>query len=160
MSVNNIATIKRITADDLSTLLLSSKAPQVAVIDVRDDDHVGGHIHGSTHVPSSTLDHQVPEIVRKMADKEVVVFHCALSQQRGPAAALRYMHERQRKAKKGEMEGIATAVEETGPAKTASDDKPGEQEIYVLDKGFEGWQQKYGRDKRLTASYTPDFWEE
>src|SRR6266536_3201135 len=59
-------------------------------------DHIGGHIKHPTHVPSSTLTHKIPELVRKLADKETVVFHCALSQQRGPSAALRYMRARER----------------------------------------------------------------
>jgi len=63
---------------------------------VRETDHIGGHIKGSQHVPSTTLDIKIPELVRKLADKEIVVFHCALSQQRGPGAALRYIRERKR----------------------------------------------------------------
>jgi len=99
--------------------------PFLAIIDVRDDgtflcllllklaqpsslarqssprltnstDHIGGHILGSTHVPSATLDYKIPELVRKLQDKDTVVFHCALSQQRGPGAALRYLRERER----------------------------------------------------------------
>jgi rhodanese-related sulfurtransferase len=53
-------------------------------------DHIGGHIRHSIHAPSHTLDHKIPELVRKLKDKETVVFHCALSQQRGPSAALRW----------------------------------------------------------------------
>ena len=158
MSTINIARVKRITADDLSTLLLSSKAPQVAVIDVRDKDHVGGHIHGSVHIPSSSLDYRIPEAIRTMADKEIVVFHCALSQERGPAAALRYMRERQNKAEKGEVAGLTNAVKEDGERQVESDGILGKQEVYVLDRGFVGWQKKYGNDQRLTDSYAPDIW--
>ena len=180
--------------EQLSSLLLSPDASKVAVIDVRDDDHVGGHINSSIHVPSSSLDYRIPEIVRTMAGKEIVVFHCALSQQRGPAAALRYMRERESKVKKGKMD------KETGPpgigiknggiqkvyspaskeqevkeeiAKVLDPPDSGvknastlrapspeskEQEVYVLDKGFVGWQEKYGRDERLTKAYAADIW--
>ena len=70
-------------------------APRLAIVDVRDADHAGGHIVGSLHVPSSSLDYRTPELIRKLAEKEIVVFHCALSQQRGPSAALRYLRERE-----------------------------------------------------------------
>ncbi|KAM0801702.1 Rhodanese-like domain-containing protein [Usnea florida] len=121
--------------EQLSSFLLSPDASKLAVIDVRDDDYVGGHINSSIHVPSSSLDYRIPEIVRTMADKEIVVFHCALSQQRGPTAALRYLKERD-----------------------LPNREPKGQEVYVLDKGFVGWQEKYGNDERLTEGYVADIW--
>lgn len=47
-------------------------------------------------MPSNTLDHTTPSLIRKLADKEIVIFHCALSQVRGPKAAAQYMRERYR----------------------------------------------------------------
>lgn len=102
-------------------------------------DHVGGHIYSSTWVPSSSLDHRMPELVRTLADKEKVVFHCALSQQRGPSAALRYARERE----------SALGVEESK-----------KQDVYVLEGGFVQWQEKYGKDTRLTEAYAEDIWQE
>ena len=88
--------LHRISREKLSSLILSpSTAPRLAIVDVRDADHAGGHIAGSIHVPSSSLDYRTPELIRKLAEKEIVVFHCALSQQRGPSAALRYLRERE-----------------------------------------------------------------
>ena len=189
-----VATLKRMSREQLSSLLLSSDASKVAIVDVRDHDHVGGHIKSSTHVPSSTLDYRIPEVVRTMAGKEVVVFHCALSQQRGPAAALRYMRERECKIKNGtlkretgppgignentftqkastpsskeqEVEGeIEKALDASqtgvtsGSIPRASPPEPKEQEVYVLDNGFVGWQEKYGKDERLTEAYAEDIW--
>lgn len=152
MSSHNIATLKRMNAEDLRDLLLSSKSSTVAVVDVRDDDHVGGHIRGSLHVPMSSLDWRTPEIIRKLAGKQIVVFHCALSQQRGPTAALRYLRERQEKVNKGDLPDDAAVAEQETSSKR--------QEVYVLDKGFVGWQQKYGRDESLTEAYAPDIWED
>lgn len=102
-------------------------------------DHVGGHIHSSTWVPSSSLDYRMPELVRMLQHKEKVVFHCALSQQRGPAAALRYARERERLLGKEESR---------------------KQEVYVLEGGFVRWQEKYGMDMRLTEAYVEDIWRE
>ena len=125
MSMSTQASIKRMPAEQLSKLLLSPDATKIAVVDVRGDDHVGGHIKDSHHVPSSDLDFRIPQIARTLADKDVVVFHCALSQERGPRAARRYVEEKEMKKAKGEDGG----------------DKK-EQEVYVLDKGFVGWQEK------------------
>lgn len=140
-----VAMLRRMSSKDLAELLLSEKASKIAVVDVRDDDYVGGHIHGSKHVPSSDLDHRIPEIVRTLADRETVVFHCALSQQRGPSAALRYMRERENKMGKGELQATSEPPEsetEDGSIQNVPFNAK-DQEVYVLDKGFVGWQEKY-----------------
>lgn len=79
----------------------------------------------------------MPELLRTLKDKEKVVFHCALSQQRGPSAALRYLRERERVF---------------GPEESQK------QEVYVLDGGFVLWQEAYGKDLRLTENYAEDVW--
>jgi rhodanese-related sulfurtransferase len=99
-------------------------------------DHIGGHIKGSQNIPSRLIDIMMPTLVRQSKDKKTVVFHCALSQQRGPSAALKYLRERERMF-------------------------PGEkdhQRVYVLDRGFVGWQEVYGSDERLTEGYRKDLW--
>lgn len=191
MSKETPASINRMSREQLSSLLLSSDASKVAVIDVRDHDYPGGHIKTSTHIPSSSLDHSIPELVRKMAGTEIVVFHCALSQQRGPSAALRYLRERESKRKTGKVEketgppgiGIRNgAIQKVSPPASKEQqvkselekvlDAPEsgvkggsmpeasskEQEVYVLDLGFVGWQEKYGKDTRLTEDYAEDIW--
>ena len=32
------------------------------------------------------------------------------------------------------------------------------QKVYVLDRGFEGWQEVYGKDKRLTENWSEELW--
>lgn len=144
--------------DVLAALLSTGEPSNLAIVDVRDSgrqlffhyiikdyqltfqtDHVGGHIHSSTWVPSSTLDVRMPELIRTLKDKKTVVFHCALSQQRGPSAALRYARERE----------STLGVEENK-----------EQQVFVLEGGFVEWQQKYGNDTKLTEAYAADIWEE
>ncbi|KAL4913264.1 Rhodanese-like domain-containing protein [Aspergillus aurantiobrunneus] len=140
MSSITIATLPRMSREALSALVLSASTPsRLAIIDVRDSDHIGGHIFSSTWVPSSTLDHRMPELVRTLQDKEKVVFHCALSQQRGPSAALRYARERER---------------------MLGSDEGHKQEVFVLEGGFVQWQEKYGKDVRLTEAYVEDIWQE
>ena len=194
MSMENMTTPRRMSREQLSSLLLSPNASKLSIIDVRDDDYVGGHIKSSIHVPSSSLDYRIPEIVRTMADKETVVFHCALSQQRGPTAALRYLKERDRSIKtgkvdrkkdppkigirdgslqkvaspaskeeelKGEIEKVLESPESganSGSGLKAPHHGPKDQEVYVLDKGFVGWQENYGNDERLTEGYVADIW--
>ncbi|KFX92186.1 hypothetical protein V490_05525 [Pseudogymnoascus sp. VKM F-3557] len=175
----------RITADALSKILLEpSESSKVAVIDVRGEDHIGGHILSSIHAPSNTLDHAIPSLIRKLADKEIVVFHCALSQVRGPKAAVQYMRERHRllgpqgagrgdigktlaksKAQSEDAEGKASDskngewVDEGTVEEKDDTSKLKEQKVYVLDRGFEGWQEVYGRDKRLTENWSEELWQ-
>ncbi|KAK0744008.1 Rhodanese-like domain-containing protein [Schizothecium vesticola] len=141
-----VGTLKRLSASSLSALLLAEQAaaagdPAIAVIDVRDDDHIGGHIKGSKHVPSGSLDTLLPTLVRQLQDKQTVVFHCALSQQRGPGAALKYVRAREK---------MLPTLEKQEDGK--------EQQVFVLDKGFVGWQEVYGTDERLTEGYRKELW--
>lgn len=81
----------------------------------------------------------MPELLRTLKDKEMVIFHCALSQQRGPSSALRYARERERIL---------------GPEEYQK------QEVFVLEGGFVQWQEKYGKDEKLTEAYVEDIWQE
>jgi rhodanese-related sulfurtransferase len=142
-----LSSLSYITPQTLSTLLLSpTESPKIAIIDVRDSDHIGGNIRGSQWVPVNHLDVKLPELIRTLKDKEKVVFHCMLSQQRGPKAALAYARAKQRV---GEKDGGGS---ESGEGKV-------EQEVCVLEGGFGSWQARYGEDERLTADYQPDIWE-
>ncbi|KAH6611914.1 Cdc25 family phosphatase-like protein Ibp1 [Boeremia exigua] len=160
MASPTLATLQYITRDTLASTISTNASlpPDTAIIDVRDSDHIGGHIRGSTWVPSSTLEYKMPELLRTLRDKEVVVFHCALSQQRGPGAALKYLREKERveakeEAKEEVKEGVKEGVTEEGEG------KKGGQRVYVLKGGFTEWQEKYGEDKVLTEGYQKDIWE-
>ncbi|MCJ1358852.1 MAG: hypothetical protein MMC33_008852 [Icmadophila ericetorum] len=141
-----------ISREQLSKMIVD-RHPSLAIIDVRDDDHIGGHIHTSTNVPSTTLDYKIPELVRTLKDKQTVVFHCALSQQRGPTAARRYIEAREKMLEKTKapvkkvgsghaVAGSSTDAANTTPAETKEPQEPPKQQIYVLDGGFEKWQEK------------------
>ncbi|KAI5919784.1 Rhodanese-like protein [Camillea tinctor] len=144
MSLITISSIERITAKRLADLLLAKHPtpdPNIAIVDVRDGDFIGGHIKSCLHFPTSSLDATMPTLMRKLADKHTVVFHCALSQQRGPSAALRYLREK----------------EAAAPEKKDGEEQ---QKVYILDRGFVGWQEQYGLDERLTEGYRKELWEE
>lgn len=112
--------------------LVRSQDPKLAVIDVRDSDYIGGHIRGCQNVPTATHDYRIPELVRTLKDKETVVFHCALSQQRGPSSALKYLRERER----------LTGVGKEGDVKDGEGEGKKKQQVLVLDGGFSKWQEE------------------
>lgn len=130
-----------------TTPLSPIKDSRIAVVDVRDSDHVGGNIAGSIHAPTPTLDYRMPELVRQLKDKDSVVFHCALSQVRGPSAALLYLRERER---------LIVPV----PGGEAAGEAKRKQKVYVLDGGFVQWQEKYGKDIKLTEAYDEELWKD
>ena len=139
--MEKIVSLRRMSRETLSALLLSARASQVAVIDVRGADHVGGHIRNSQHVPSTSLDHRIPELVRTLANKDIVVFHCALSQERGPRAARWYMREREKKMTEQEVSGLPTekrketveAEDSTVPSLEPKSDIASNTETHVTD---------------------------
>lgn len=142
-AVSPASALTRISKERLSALLLTAPAEEtVAVVDVRDSDHIGGHIRGSRHVASTTLHHAMPELARALQRSERVVFHCALSQERGPAAALKYIRERERLFGPGAVDRAAAW---TAPPTPKERDEAGAvkaQEVYVLTGGFVEWQEK------------------
>lgn len=137
-------------------------------------DHIGGHIKSSRHAPSETADYK--DLARQLQGAEKVIFHCALSQQRGPNAALKYLRERE--GLFGADSPIRTTTS-TDDGEARGQDQNGrvkKQEIYVLDGGFVEWQEKYchtkscglgadytdcdryGNDERLTENYNKQLW--
>lgn len=130
---------------------LASTDTKVAVVDVRDEDHIGGHIRGSQWVPSAQLEARIPELLRLNADKDKVIFHCMHSQQRGPRAALTYARARARDTEKQTRSGTTKT--------SASSDSLGGQRVCVLEGGFGSWQQAYGDDASVTEAYQKDLWE-
>ncbi len=50
------------------------------VVDVRDDDFVGGNIKGAKNVPSENFTKGLSELVKETRDIPKVVFHCTYSQ--------------------------------------------------------------------------------
>ena len=125
--------ITRISARELSALLnpavrtsassssnpsSSPPPPSILIVDVRDDDHSGGHIVGSVHFPSTSLYRQLSRLQQRVVGVDLVVFHCMLSQQRGPAAAAQFA---QYMAQQHAQHGTPVP------------------RIAILDKGMTGW---------------------
>ena len=160
-----ISSLTYLKPNDLAVLLLEpSSASKVAIIDVRDSDHIGGNIKGSTWIPVNQLDYKMPELLRTLKDKEKVIFHCMLSQQRGPSAALAYARaKRAGEEKEGKVTaryGVEDQMEgglDNTKAKSDNEEKM-DQDVCVLEGGFGMWQASYGEDERLTSDYVEDIW--
>ncbi|KAF6755882.1 Rhodanese-like domain-containing protein [Ephemerocybe angulata] len=125
------------TAEELAALMKSGeKVPSkdFLVVDVRDDDFAGGNIVGARNHPANKFMLSVPGLVKETKDLPLVVFHCALSQIRGPKAARIY--------------------EET--RKNLFPDATGE--IVVLREGFTKFQSLYKDDPTLVEKWDEHYW--
>jgi rhodanese-related sulfurtransferase len=153
-----LSSLKHLTRTQLAPKVLaaSTDPSSLAIVDVRDSDYIGGHITGALNFPAANLEWRMPELLRVVKDKKLVVFHCMLSQQRGPGAAIRYLRAREERDRL-EREKKAEEQEEGG-------DKEGEekvvQQVYVLDGGFMKWQEKYVHDQLIEkCSLTRQIWQ-
>lgn len=89
---------------------------------MRDSDFAGGNINGAVNLPSRTFYDKVEDLVKSTADTKTMIFHCALSQERGPKAARVYSEWRE------------SMLQEE------DDDRP---RVLVLRDGFTKFQLKY-----------------
>ena len=120
--------VRYIDCDALVDLLRTSGG-QVAVIDVRDEDWVGGHVAGAVNWPSSNFEHNdsIDELIATVLQgKDKAVVHCMFSQQRGPRSALK----------------LAQRLEEVNRQNVA---------VLVLRGGFQRFRAMYGSDASLFA---------
>jgi len=129
--------IKYLTSDELAAIIKSDKVPlkDYIVVDVRDDDYAGGNILKGQNWPSQSFSWRVHELIEKTKVVNAVVFHCAMSQIRGPKAARIYEEALQR----------SEAV-----------NKP---EVYVLQGGFSQFQAKFKDDPALVENWDKEVWE-
>lgn len=120
--------MERITPEQLKSWLLSDNPP--AIIDVRDDDYFGGHIRNALNYPSSSFSENISQLQNEVSSKDRVVFHCQLSQVRGPACAKKYF--------------------------LNTDTRKNNQKVYVLIGGFSNWVSSF--DGELTDDFIPDLY--
>ncbi|GKV40908.1 hypothetical protein SLA2020_008420 [Shorea laevis] len=108
-------TISYITGAQLLSL---RRRPNIAIIDVRDEERsYDGHIAGSLHYASDTFSDKISDLIQDVKGKDTLVFHCALSQVRGPTCARKF----------------ASHLEETK-------EDTGIKSVLVLERGFNGWE--------------------
>ncbi|KAJ0970158.1 hypothetical protein J5N97_023035 [Dioscorea zingiberensis] len=75
------------------------------------------HIAGSHHYASDSFSERMPDLINAVKGKETLVFHCALSQIRGPSCARIFLNH----------------LSETK-------DDSGIKNVMVLERGFNGWE--------------------
>ncbi|KAF9363378.1 hypothetical protein BGX34_004285 [Mortierella sp. NVP85] len=124
------------------------------IIDVRDDDYVGGHIPGSINYPSQELPERLPELIKAHQDVPDLYFHCALSQVRGPKAARRWSEAVEKNQATQQLTEIEVAQVQ------AANQSGLTQRIHVLRGGFGQWQQKYKDQGHLLEDYQAEYWTE
>ena len=112
-----------------------------AVVDVRDSDFVGGNIKGCYHYPAGNFHYTLPELYKRLIDNEIsdVVFHCALSQVRGPSSTLKFLRSM------NELSEVDQKAMET-------------KRVWVLRGGFTQWQEEFGNDTSVTENYDEEIW--
>lgn len=84
---------ERISAMELAEALRAPTARRPLIIDVRDTDFAGGHIRSAVNLPEDSFmeDDDVDALVEKYKNEETIVFHCMMSQIRGPFCARRFL---------------------------------------------------------------------
>lgn len=138
-----------ITGKELAELIKSGKEPlkDYVVVDVRDHDFEGGNIVSCMRSPSEKFEEDLDGLVEKTKDVPRVIFHCTLSQQRGPKAALTYAKRRQ-----------AEKVAATDPDAPQPEQPQDEQEILVLRGGFAEFQSAFKNDPLLVEKWRKEVW--
>ncbi|KAI8058591.1 Rhodanese-like domain-containing protein [Syncephalis plumigaleata] len=143
-------TVEYIDSDELASLLRNRElTPRVdyVIIDVRDDDFEGGNIVSAINVPSHRLLEQLPSLIKEYAHVPRIIFHCALSQVRGPTSA-------------GIYHQTVLQMRNTKGAKDDSDATSSiTQQVLVLRGGFALWQAKFKDTTDLIENYNRDLWE-
>ncbi|GFZ45808.1 hypothetical protein JCM24511_03538 [Saitozyma sp. JCM 24511] len=131
--MSHAPSVRYITADELAKLLKSQSTKDiddVAVVDVRDDDFVGGNIVAAMNVPSGTFHVNVQDLVKRLENGEL---HAAEGSVPGPKAARTYAEARE----------LCLTQKQREKA----------QQIYVLRDGFSGFQAKFRDDPELVEKF-------
>lgn len=62
----------------------------LAIVDLRDNDFVGGHIPGCVNLPSRSFVRSLDQAIGTLSSAPLVVFHCLISMHRAPMCAKMY----------------------------------------------------------------------
>ncbi|KAI0036535.1 Rhodanese-like domain-containing protein [Vararia minispora EC-137] len=134
-----ITNVPLTSSQELARIMKSDRQPHkdYVVVDVRDNDRIGGHILHSHHSPSADFLDSVNDLVEKTKDVPTVIFHCALSQARGPKAARIFAET---------CDNLR--VEGKHPS----------QDICILRGGFTDFQAKFRDDPKLIEKWNAEIW--
>lgn len=131
-----------ISPQDLYNLIKSSKVSgkDYIVVDVRDEDFIGGNIKGCLHIPSRKYEELFEDLCARIKDIPTIIFHCAYSQARGPKAANIYTQKRVL---------VSGCDGESGS----------KQRVLVLQGGFANMQAAYKDDNAVIEGWDKSLWE-
>jgi len=134
------SSFRYISPSELAELVKSEKQPMkdYVVVDVRDEDFIGGNIIGCVRAPWLEYPTTVDGLVTRAKDVPKMIFHCMMSQERGPRAAKAYAETRNNRLSPGETS---------------------EQEIYVLRGGFSEFQRHFRDDPALVEKWDVKVWQ-
>ncbi|OMJ24405.1 Dual specificity phosphatase ibp1 [Smittium culicis] len=116
------------------------------IVDVRDSDYIGGHIPGALNIPSYEIRDKVDEIAKKYCNIPLLVFHCALSQVRGPKSARIY------------HEFVGNVIMSQHSAYKDIIPKLEEQQVSVLTGGFSDWYDEFKNEPDMLEDIDHDLW--
>ncbi|CAH6719020.1 CDC25-like phosphatase Ych1p [[Candida] jaroonii] len=139
----SVSDLKFIKPSTLYSWFKGGSPGKFAVVDVRDSDYVGGHIKGCYHYPAGNFEETLPDLRKRLMQDGVqdVIFHCALSQVRGPSSTLRFLRSLNDVKDPKQIEFF------------------NQLSVWVLNGGFTKWQEKYGDDKSVTEGYDKEIWQ-
>jgi len=124
-----------ISAEEVATLVRTGSS-DFAVIDVRKDDHAGGHVRGSHNAPwfAQTFHSNLPAFFERFKDTPKVIFYCQSSGGRGPRCAAWYQdYLNDRASEQPEVKGHNSVA-------------------YVLEGGIKNWLATYSGQTDLIES--------
>lgn len=138
MTSYTINNIRYLEPQSLRHWFTTGKSPTgngvFTIVDVRDYDHIGGHIKNSIHFPSNKFNENIDKLLKSLSSSNDIVFHCALSQQRGPSSAMKFLRS------------------------VPNDEYLNNKNIWILKGGFANWQSLYGEDPNVTENFQKDLW--
>jgi arsenite methyltransferase len=79
--------VAQISPEEVAALLRSPAADSCAVIDVRRDDFIGGHVRGCFQHPAQTFYDELPVFYAEFHNKGKLIFYCQSSEGRATRCA-------------------------------------------------------------------------
>ena len=145
--IYSLSDLKFIKPKTLKSWFTNGSSPhgKFCVVDVRDSDFVGGHIKDCYHYPAANFHYTLNELYQKIYQNKIqdIVFHCALSQVRGPSSTLKFLR----------------GIDDITDSKVKKYLNGDNIQVYVLHGGFTKWQEEYGNDNEVTEAYDQEIWE-
>ncbi|KAJ3057462.1 hypothetical protein HK097_006390 [Rhizophlyctis rosea] len=114
----------------------------LVIIDVRGDDFEHGNIAGCVNIPAQQFLDRPMAYVERFEGVPKVIFHCALSQVRGPKCATRYYS--------ALMQGLQDM---------ANKHEILPQQVLILRGGFDAFQRANRNDPKLLENFNQVFWD-